>query len=52
MSRGFDKKSAMEYFDDLKRSAFKAYLAFGPDAYVDKGEYWEIPNKCSLKEIW
>jgi hypothetical protein len=52
-ARGFGSKAQDEYFEYLKANAFKTYLAYsGPHAYVDKGEYWEVPSNCSLKQIW
>jgi hypothetical protein len=52
-SRGFDTQAQDKYFKYLRTNAFKTYLAYKmPGAYVDKGDYWKIPNKCSLGHIW
>ena len=52
-ARGFTKEHEASYFDYRRMNAFRMYLAYNfGNAYVDKGEYWDIPNKCSLKQIW
>lgn len=51
--RGFGEEADRIYLEYLTDDAFKFYLAYNnPDAYIDKGEYWTIPNKCSLISIW
>jgi hypothetical protein len=51
--RGFGKEASAQYFKALKEDAFKASIAY--DAArdnVEKGDYWDIPKRCTLGHIW
>lgn len=52
-ARGFHDEANFEYLEYLTDQAFKFHLAYQLDnAYVDKGDYWLIPNRCTFANIW
>jgi hypothetical protein len=52
-SRGFGPGSQDFYFRFLRESAFKTFISYKfPDAYTDKGQYWDTPNSCSIGRSW